>query len=64
MCIRDSRKGMPVAPARPPANPRRQVAQSAAALAQIKTLPAVFALGNYEFRRGQPLSIGDSLTHF
>jgi len=29
-----------------------------------KTLPGVFPLGNYEFRRGQPLSIGDSITHF
>lgn len=29
---------------------------------QIKTLPVVFALGNYEFRRGKPLSIGDSFT--
>ena len=27
-----------------------------------KTLPGVFPLGNYEFRRGQPLSNGDH-TH-
>ena len=30
---------------------------------RCKTLPGVFPLGNYEFRRDHPLSIGHPFTH-